>query len=244
MAAKGGSLESEGFLSSFLVFWVGLANCGRALGALAVRAFQVRDFQSAGAKVPAPRELKGWNLCLVKKFRSIETFGVIVYLGTIMNCFRYGSRINLKGLLSQSLIVGALSAAGLLSGLVPGLSGRLPVLVIGDAARAQTISDAEVVNYARAVLAIEPKRQAAYQEIQNKSGSASVPPIVCSDSTSINKLPGNVRNIAVKFCNDSKAIVETNGLNIARFNEITSLQQNDSALQKRIQDELKRQQQN
>lgn len=160
------------------------------------------------------------------------------------NPFRYGSRIYLKGVLSQSLIVGALSAAGLLSGLVPGLSGRLPVFVTGDTARAQTITDAELVSYARAVLAIEPKRQAAYQEIQNKSGSASVPPIVCSDSTRINKLPGAVRNIAVNFCNQSKVIVENNGLNIARFNEITTLQQNDSALQKRIQDELIRQQKN
>ncbi|MCU0518334.1 MAG: DUF4168 domain-containing protein [Oscillatoria sp. Prado101] len=159
-----------------------------------------------------------------------------------MNLFRSGSGINLKGLLSQSLIVGVLSVVGVLSGVVPGLSGRLPVLVIGDTARAQTISDGEVVNYARAVLAIEPKRQAAYQEIQKKTGSGSVPPIVCSDSTSINKLPGNVRNIALKFCNESKAIVENNGLNIARFNEITALQQNDSALQKRIQDEILRQQ--
>lgn len=161
-----------------------------------------------------------------------------------MNRFRYGSRIHLNRILSQSLIVGVLSAVGLLSGLAPGLSGRLPVLVTGDSALAQTITDAELVNYARAVLAIEPKRQAAYEEIQKKSGSASVPAIVCSDSTSINKLPGNVRNIAVKFCNESKTLVEKNGLNIARFNEITTLQQNDSALQKRIQDELIRQQKN
>jgi hypothetical protein len=231
-AAKGGSLESELFLSSFSVFWAGFSNLGSA--------FQLRAFRSAGPKVPGSRDLKGWNFCLVKKFRSIETFGVIVYFGTIMNRFRYGSRIHLKGVLSHFLTVGVLSALGLLSGLAPGLSGRLPVLVTGDTARAQTITDAELVNYARAVLAIEPKRQAAYEEIKEKSGS--VPAIVCSDSASINKLPGNVRNIAVNFCNQSKAIVEKNGLNIARFNEITTLQQNDSALQKRIQDEILRQQ--
>lgn len=196
--------------------------------------------RTAGPTVTGSREFKGWNFCLVKKFTSLESLGFIVYCGTIMNRFRYGSRIHLNRILSQSLIVGVLSAVGLLSGLAPGLSGRLPVFVIGDSALAQTISDAEVVSYARAVLAIEPKRQAAYEEIQKKSGS--VPAIVCSDSASINKLAGNVRNIAVNFCNQSKDLVEKNGLNIARFNEITTLQQNDSALQKRIQDEISRQQ--
>ena len=142
-------------------------------------------------------------------------------------------------MLSRTLVVGALTTLGLLSGHVPDLSGS-SALVFSSAAYAQPVSDPEVTNYARAVLVMEPVRQTAFNEIKKMIGSGDVPPIVCHKSKSLDALPGNARNIAVTYCNNSKEIVESNGLSIARFNAITVNLQNDPDLKRRIHDELLR----
>ncbi|MDX2100735.1 MAG: DUF4168 domain-containing protein [Leptolyngbyaceae cyanobacterium bins.59] len=111
----------------------------------------------------------------------------------------------------------------------------------GAPVQAQTITDAELKNYARVVMAIEPIRQTAYSEIKRLIGDREVPPIICNKQESLKNLPTNTRNIAVNYCNQSKRVVESNGLTIARFNAITArLQQGDEALEKRIQTELLR----
>ncbi|HEY9726576.1 MAG TPA: DUF4168 domain-containing protein [Chroococcales cyanobacterium] len=159
----------------------------------------------------------------------------------ISYCFQpYFSRI-----LSKSLLVGTLSIVGLLSGLTPGLSGTSHTsgtLVFSTSASAQSIvSKEEVENYARAVLAIEQIRQSAYGEIKKIVGD--VPEIVCNNPASIRTLPGGVQGIARAYCQQSSAIVGNYfPRGNARFNEITSLMQNNSALRQRIQAELVRQQ--
>ena len=139
-------------------------------------------------------------------------------------------------MLLRSLVVGVATVG--LSGLTPDLSGRSITLVFGSAAYAQDVSNAEVTKYARAVLVMEPVRQAAFNQIKSVIGSGDVPPIVCHKPQSLDALPGDARNIAVTYCSRSKEIVESNGLTIGRFNTITMNLQNDSNLKKRIQDEL------
>lgn len=142
-------------------------------------------------------------------------------------------------MLSRTLVVGALTTLGLLSGHAPDLSGS-SAFVFSSAAYAQPVSDPEVTNYARAVLVMEPVRQTSFNEIKKMIGSGDVRPIVCHKSESLDALPGNARNIAVTYCNRSKEIVESNGLSIARFNSITVNLQNDPDLKRRIHDELLR----
>ena len=126
-----------------------------------------------------------------------------------------------------------------LSGLAPDLSGR-SILIFSSRAYAQAVSNIEVTNYAQAVLAMEPVRQESYDEIKKIIGSSEVPSIVCHKPASLDALPGNARNIAVNYCNRSKNIVESNGLTIARFNEITVSLQKEPDLKTRIHNELVR----
>ena len=139
------------------------------------------------------------------------------------NCFR-------------SVIVASLASVGLLSGIVPGLSGNSPELVSSNSAYAQDISKSELTNYAKAVLAMEPLRLSAYDEIKKIFGS--VPGIVCNQQQSLRGLPRNAQGIAANYCTQSKKIVESNDLTISRFNSITVQIQSNSDLQKKVQNEL------
>lgn len=148
---------------------------------------------------------------------------------------------------SQSFLVGALAAVGISSGFVPNLAERSPTLMFSTSAAAQSaVTDAEIKNYAEAVLAMEGGRVTAYSEIKTILGSSDIPEIVCTDPGSINKLPNNIRVIAVNFCNSSKDIVANSGLrsapkdSVKRFNEITVAVQRDASLKKRVENELLR----
>lgn len=151
-----------------------------------------------------------------------------------------GSKVKLPRLLSQSLLAATLSLAGLLSGLVPTFSQSEPVLVFSYAAVAQNFSDEQITNYARTVLALEKDRQQAYAQIKSKIGNGNMPNIVCNQPQTINSLPENVRDIAENYCNQSKQIVQENGLTPAQFNEITINLQNNTALQQKIKNEMTR----
>lgn len=159
----------------------------------------------------------------------------------IMKTLLNSSQVRWNQILSKSLLVGTISAAGVFAGWMPGLPGHSPTLVFGTAAQAQDIGNEEITRYARAVLAMEPKRLEAYNEIKGMVGS--VPPVVCNETKSINTLPGSLRVIAVNYCDQAKKIIETNGLTVARFNDITLNQKADPALKQRIQLELLRLQQ-
>lgn len=139
---------------------------------------------------------------------------------------------------SRSLVIGAFATLGVLSGFAPDLSQRSSN-IFSSAAYAQAVSNPEVTNYARAVLAMEPVRQTAFNEIK-KIINGDIPPIVCHKPSSLNALPGNARKIAANYCKRSKEIVESNGLQINRFNAITVNLQNDSNLKRRIHNELLR----
>ncbi|MEQ8385262.1 MAG: DUF4168 domain-containing protein [Coleofasciculus sp. A1-SPW-01] len=143
---------------------------------------------------------------------------------------------------SRPLIVAALTSLGLLSGFIPELSRQSLSLDFSRAVYAQqAVTEAEVTNYARAVLAMEPLRQVAYNEIK-KIVNGNIPDIQCHRSETINQLPSQeARKIANTYCNQALALVN-NYLTPSRFNQITRLAEKDGNLRQRIQDALQRQQ--
>lgn len=102
-----------------------------------------------------------------------------------------------------------------------------------------SVTTEEIKSYAKAVLAIEPKRQEAYKEIQKDLKDEKVPEIVCTRADTITSLAKNVQDIAVNYCNQSKKIGESH-LTMQKFNAITLSAQTDQELQKRIANELVR----
>lgn len=148
----------------------------------------------------------------------------------------YNSPRNFNRNCASAVIVATLASVGLLSGIVPGLSGNSAKLVLSNSAYAQDVSKSELANYAKAVLAMEPLRLSAYDEIKKIVGS--VPGIVCNQQQSLRGLPKNAQGIAANYCNQSKKIVESNDLTISRFNSLTVQIQSDSDLQKKVQNEL------
>ncbi|NEO33619.1 MAG: DUF4168 domain-containing protein [Symploca sp. SIO3C6] len=106
------------------------------------------------------------------------------------------------------------------------------------------VSEEEVENYSRAILAIEQSRQAAAKDILETTQLQTVPDINCTQSETIEVLEGTVQEIAIKYCNDSKKVIEdTQNLTVDQFNAISSTAQLDQNLQIRIQNELIRLQQ-
>jgi hypothetical protein len=154
----------------------------------------------------------------------------------------YCSRPSLHRFLSQSLIVGTLSAIGLLSGFTPGISKDFHSLEISSIVYAQraSLSTEDIKSYAKAVWAIEQLRLSAYNEIKKIIGSSDIPEIVCNRPASINALPEAAQGVAQNYCNQSAAIVANyfpRGRN-SRFNQITNLMQTNGDVRSQIQQEL------
>ncbi len=145
--------------------------------------------------------------------------------------------------LLRAVTVSTLTTVGLLLGVVPNLQPVSFDLSFDMAAYAQAVSAQEVQSYARSVLAIEPIRMTAYNKIKEITGSDEVPPVACHRPSSLSNLPENIRDIAIDYCNQAIAIVESNDLTITRFNQITIAHQSDSELASRIQQAINRIQQ-
>lgn len=103
-----------------------------------------------------------------------------------------------------------------------------------------SVSPEEVKKYAMAVLAIEPKRQDAYEEIQRLTNQDEVPNFTCNQPDTLADLPVNVQDIAVNYCQESKKIAEGQDFTMAQFNAITKTAQLDPDLERKIQNELVR----
>jgi Domain of unknown function (DUF4168) len=148
--------------------------------------------------------------------------------------------------LSRSLLAAILSTMSCFTGLTPSISLKgAAILDFNSAASAQqsapSLSAAEITNYAKALLEIEPLRQDYYNKIkQGLTGRQQMPQIICSDQNSVNNLPRNIRQSAIAYCESSIEIVEKNGLTIQRFNDITNLLTQDTRILERITAELLR----
>lgn len=134
-------------------------------------------------------------------------------------------------MLCQSLTISSLTAVTIfLSTFTPGTKAY---------AQNPPISAQEIVNYAKSVLGMESGRQIAFDEIKKVMGNSNnIPKIVCNDPNSFNALPGRAKNIAIDYCNRSKQIVESNGLSIDRFNEMTVDIQKSEGLQQQLYNKL------
>jgi Domain of unknown function (DUF4168) len=141
-------------------------------------------------------------------------------------------RPNRKRTFSQSLLFGVIGTASLIS----------TALSLNSKVDAQTppVNNTEINSYAQAVLAMEPARQHAFEEIKKLIGSGEIPKIVCNDGNSIIGLPTKAQDIAVNYCTRSQKIVEDNGLSIDRFNKITMEAQNNNDLKRLIYNTLLR----
>ena len=117
------------------------------------------------------------------------------------------------------------------------------------AAYAQTYSDDEVTDYARAIVNIEAERAEAYElasDILTTSTDSELSiietPLSCT-STRMADMPDIPRSdrvdlqaVLVAFCNNASQIAEENDLTPQVFNEITAAHRQDAELSDRIQD--------
>ncbi|MEH2283322.1 MAG: DUF4168 domain-containing protein [Nostoc sp.] len=147
------------------------------------------------------------------------------------------SRTSRKRILSQSFFFGAIATVGVISN----------AFSLSSKADAQTpppiVNNTEINSYAQAVLAMEPARQNAFDEIKKLIGNGEIPKIVCNDSNSINGLPKKAQDIAVNYCTHAQKIVEDNGLKFEQFNKITIELQNNNILKRQVYNTLLRLQQ-
>jgi hypothetical protein len=139
--------------------------------------------------------------------------------------------------LCQSLLVGALAAIGLLSGLTPGLSKDSHTLVFSSSAYAQDVSDEELRRYVRASMKIERLRLSVYDEIK-KINRGTVPEI---SSCSSQGLPDNIAPIWQRFCAQSEQVIQGEGFTNNRYNAITRKRQEDPNFEVRVRAEVQRQ---
>ncbi|MBD2356301.1 DUF4168 domain-containing protein [Tolypothrix sp. FACHB-123] len=140
-------------------------------------------------------------------------------------------RRSLKQMFSQTLSYTAIATTGLIAS----------ILIFSSEANAQNsspVNSNEITSYAQAVLAMEPARQQAFDEIKKLMGGREIPKIVCNDPKSIGALPKKAQGIAVNYCKHSQKIVEDNNLTIERFNLITVETQKDENLKRQISNEL------
>ena len=112
-----------------------------------------------------------------------------------------------------------LAAIAITCGIIPEVSPRLTLFSWTNQVYAQTYTPEETLNYARAGYKVELLRQEIYQEI--KSIINQPPPnIVCNQQQTLRSLPDNVRQIAERYCNESRQIVRNHNLTVDRFNQL------------------------
>jgi hypothetical protein len=144
------------------------------------------------------------------------------------------SRYSRKRILCQSFFFGAIATASVIYNpfsLSSKAYGQTPPPIANNT---------QINSYAQAVLAMEPARQNAFEEIKKLIGNGEIPKIVCNDSNSINGLPRKAQDIAVNYCTRSQKIVQDNGLSIDQFNKITVELQNNDILKRQVYNTLLR----
>ena len=131
-----------------------------------------------------------------------------------------------KRILFQSFFFGAIATVSVISNafsLSLKADGQTPTPIVNNT---------EINSYAQAVLAMEPARQNAFEEIKKLIGNGEIPKIVCNDPNSVKDLPTKAQDIAKNFCTLSEKIVKDNGLSNDQFNKITMELQNNNILLK------------
>lgn len=145
---------------------------------------------------------------------------------------------NLSHQLTQITLTTTLAITAIIMGIIPEFDHNFARLNWGNQIVAQTITNEEIDNYAKAVLNIEPLRQQAFNDIEKIMGTNSINNITCDQPQSLNSLNRDARSIAQNYCQSSQKIVENTGLTAKKFNEITQIAQSNQDLQRRIQNAM------
>lgn len=150
------------------------------------------------------------------------------------------SRTALKQRVTQSLLVGVICVAGVISGWVPSLSMKAtPTFVFGTSAYAQ--SNNEVQAFARIALEYEAKRRDLIGRIATIIGSKNVPDIACNSNNQpriSGSLPSNAMPLAQQLCNEYISTIQKHGMSRERFEEILRNMSTNLELKRRIDQAL------
>ncbi|MGB3238390.1 MAG: DUF4168 domain-containing protein [Geitlerinemataceae cyanobacterium] len=137
------------------------------------------------------------------------------------------------------LWMGTIAAIALSCGLAAGCSGNRDDNPPENEVRENSAAgENPLTAYARSVLDIEPLRSNAYEQIVAVNPDSSPPAVICNDRDTVSALRGEVKTIAVDYCNQAKAIAEQHGLTPEQFNEIAGQVENDPQLKEAIKTEL------
>lgn len=122
---------------------------------------------------------------------------------------------------------------GILCGIVPDLTATQPSLVFSSAARADEYTDADLRNYAAALMEIEPIRQAALTQVRAIAGGT-LPNLVCNQPNTMEGLNSEAKSLFINYCDRCESIAASRGLSIERFNQITQSVRSSPQLQNRV----------
>ncbi len=92
--------------------------------------------------------------------------------------------------------------------------------------------------YAQSILSLEPQRISSYEKMKVESKDEAPPKVVCDREDTIKRLRGNIKKIAVNYCNESKKIVESYQLTVAEFNMITQQVNENADVKKLVVEQL------
>ncbi len=136
--------------------------------------------------------------------------------------------------LSRPLLLGILtSVSGILIGMVPDFTASHPSLIYSSAARADEFSEADLRNYATALMEIEPIRQSALAQVRASTGGT-LPNLVCNQPNTMEGLNTEAKSLFVNYCNKCETIASSRGLSIEKFNQITQSVRSNSQLQNKV----------
>lgn len=121
------------------------------------------------------------------------------------------------------------------------ITGGMGAMLLGTpSVQAQTaFNDEQITRYARAVLAIEAKRQQIYADAKKSPDWAIASSRAEAKRANVcdikNELPASISSLCQELIDISKAEVERNGFSNSSFNQITRGQEQDGNLRNRIQ---------
>ena len=141
--------------------------------------------------------------------------------------------------LSRPLLLGILTGiSGILIGIVPDFTASQPSLLFSSAAQADEFSEADLRNYAAALMQIEPIRQSALSQVRASTGGT-LPNLVCNQPNTMEGLNLEAKSLFVNYCNKCETIASSRGLSIERFNQITQSVRSNPQLQNQVRSFMK-----
>jgi len=138
-----------------------------------------------------------------------------------------------------------LASFGVFSGLTPEIainSSNLnsPIIVtLANKAYGQQFTPAETESYAKAGYEVELLRRKVYQEIKNLIKEPP-PNILCDQQSTIDILQPEIKNIANRYCTQSRQIVQRHSLSVNRFNELKTYYDRQDTFYQQVQGVLLR----